>query len=139
DRYSSTSVLNVQNNARLLDIVALNADGSVAGSLTDHGIYHYGYEWANASGRATTTAFYLADEWQIIPALRIDAGVRWEEDHLTANTQESQTVDLGTSATSQILTGNGQFVHFNQTYSKVGWTLGANYQFTDRSGLFARY
>ncbi len=139
NRYSSTAVLNVQNNARLLDIVALNADGSVAGSLTDHGIYHYGYEWANTNGQATTTAFYLADEWQITHALRIDAGVRWEEDRLTANVEESQTVDLGTSATSQILTGNGQFVHFNQTFSKVGWTIGENWQFTDHSGLFARF
>jgi len=38
-----------------------------------------------------------------------------------------------------MLTGTGQFVHFDQTFSKVGWTLGANWQFTDRSGLFARY
>jgi outer membrane receptor protein involved in Fe transport len=139
NRYSSTALLNVQNNARLVDLVALNTDGSVAGSLTDHGIYHYGYEWANTNGQATTTAFYLADEWQITQALRIDAGARWEETHLTANVEESQTVNLGTSATSQMLTGNGQFAHFNQTFSKVGWTVGANWQFTDHSGLFARY
>jgi outer membrane receptor protein involved in Fe transport len=65
--------------------------------------------------------------------------LRWEQTHLTANTEEQKTVNGGTSPTSQMLTGNGQFVHFNQTFSKVGWTLGENWQFTDRSGLFARY
>ncbi len=54
-------------------------------TLTDHGIFHYGYEWANATGQSTTTAFYLADEWQVTNQLRIDAGARWEEVHMTAN------------------------------------------------------
>ena len=139
NRYSSTALLDVQNNARLLNLVAIDPSGNVVGTLTDQGIYHYGYEWANANGQSTTTAFYLADEWQITQRLRIDAGVRWEEERLTANVEESQTLNQGTSATSQMLTGNGQFAHFNQSFSKVGWTLGENYQFTDHSGLFARY
>ena len=139
NRYSSTALLNVQNNARLLDLVAINPDGSVAGDLTDHGIYHYGYEWANTSGQATTTAFYLADEWQVTHDLRIDAGARWEQEKMTANVEE-QALDKGnTSATSSMLYGSGQFANFNQSFSKVGWTLGGNWQFTDRSGLFARY
>jgi outer membrane receptor protein involved in Fe transport len=138
-RYSSTAVLDVQNNARLLDLVAVDAAGNVVGTLTDHGIYHYGYEWANANGQSTTTAFYLADEWQVTRRLRIDAGTRWEQVHLTSNTEIRQTVNLGTPATSQVLTGTGQFAHFDQTFSKVGWTLGGNFQFTDRSGLFARF
>jgi outer membrane receptor protein involved in Fe transport len=139
DRYSSTALLNVQNNARLLDLVAINADGSVAGDLTDHGIYHYGYEWAHTNGQATTTAFYLADEWQVTHALRIDAGVRWEQEHMTGNVEE-QAKDTGnTFATSQILYGSGQFARFEHSFSKVSWTLGENWQFTDRSGLFARY
>ena len=138
-RYSSSALLNVQDNSRLLDLVALNTDGMVAGYLTNGGIYRYGYEWANANGESTTTALYLADEWQVTQALRIDAGVRWEQTHLTANTEEQMTVNQGTSPTSQMLTGNGQFAHFDQTFSKVGWTLGGNWQFTNHSGLFARY
>src|SRR5262249_17229394 len=46
---------------------------------------------------------------------------------------------LGTPATSQMLTGTGQFAHFDETFDKWGWTLGANWQFTERSGLFGRY
>jgi outer membrane receptor protein involved in Fe transport len=138
-RYSSTALLDVQDNARLLDLVAVDPSGNVLGTLTDHGIYHYGYEWADANGQSTTTAFYLADEWQITNRLRVDAGARWEQVHMTANTEMRQSVNLGTPATSQVLTGTGTFEHFDQTFSKVGWTLGGNWQFTDRSGLFARY
>lgn len=138
-RYSSSAITDVEDNARLLNVVAVNAAGNVVDTLSNNGINRYGYEWANANGQATTTAFYLSDEWQITQALRIDAGVRWEEEHLTANTEEEQTVAGSTFATSAMLTGNGQFVNFNQTFSKVGWTLGENYQFNDQSGVFARY
>ena len=55
---------------------AVNAAGNVVGSLSDHGIYRYGYEWADATGQSITTAFYLADEWQITNRFRVDAGVR---------------------------------------------------------------
>ena len=138
-RYSSSALTDVEDNARLLNLVAVNASGNVVATLTDDGINRYGYEWANANGQATTTAIYLSDEWQITQRLRIDAGVRWEEEHLTANTEEEETVTGSTLPTSAMLTGNGQFVNFNQTFSKVGWTLGENYQFNNQSGLFARY
>ncbi len=48
-------------------------------------------------------------------------------------------MNLGTPATSQILTGMGQFAHFDETFDKWGWTVGANWRFSERSGLFARY
>lgn len=138
-RYSSSVVLDVQDQARLLDIVALDASGNVVGTLTDHGIYRYGYEWENANGQSTTNAFYLSDEWQLTDQLRIDAGARWEEVHVTGNTELRQQVNLGTLATSQIWTGTGQFAHFDKTFNKVGWTLGANWQFDVQSGIFVRY
>ncbi|HEY9132827.1 MAG TPA: TonB-dependent receptor [Dyella sp.] len=138
-RYSSTVLLDTQDNARLLDLVAVNAAGQPVSTLTDHGIYRYGYEWENASGISTTNAFYLSDEWQVTDKLRIDAGARWEQVNTRGNTELKQTVNLGTLATSQILTGTGQFVPWDHTFSKLGWTLGANYQFTDRTGVFARW
>jgi outer membrane receptor protein involved in Fe transport len=39
----------------------------------------------------------------------------------------------------QVLTGTGQFLRFDRNFDKTGWTLGANYQFDDRSGAFARW
>lgn len=138
-RYSSTVLLDTQDNARLLDLVAVNAAGQPVSTLTDHGIYHYGYEWENASGISTTNAFYVSDEWQVTDKLRIDAGARWEQVNTRGNTELKETVNLGTPATSQIITGNGQFTDWDHTFNKLGWTIGANWQFSDRQGLFARW
>lgn len=138
-RYSSTVLLDVQNNSRLLDLVAVDGSGRVLSTLTDGGIWRYGYEWENASGEQTTHAFYLADEWQITPALRIDAGLRWEKMSTRGRVETKKTVNLGTLATSQIQTGTGQFAYYDDSFDKLGWTVGANYQFDDRMGVFARY
>ncbi|WP_243040069.1 TonB-dependent receptor domain-containing protein [Dyella sedimenti] len=139
DRYSSTAVLDARDNARLLDVVAVDAAGNPLGKLTDNGIYGYGYEWAHASGTSNTNAFYASDEWQVDDALRIDGGLRWERVNTKGWTEQPMTVDLGTPATSTIITGSGQYADYDHSFDKLGWTLGANYQFSDHQGVFARY
>lgn len=138
-RYSSTSLLDVRNNARMLDLVAVDASGNVVKTYTDHGIYKYGYEWEDAHGEQTTNALYLADEWQVTPALRIDGGVRWETMRTRGTVGLKKTVNLGTPATSSILTGSGLYASYDDNFSHATWTIGADYQFTRRAGLFARY
>ncbi|WP_267220956.1 TonB-dependent receptor [Dyella silvae] len=139
DRYSSTALLDTRDNARLLDLVALDSAGNPIGKLTNGGIYNYGYEWAHASGQSNTNAFYVSDEWQITDKLRIDGGARWEDVNTKGWTESPKTVNLGTPPTSQIITGSGQVVSYDHSFNKVGWTLGANYQFSDHQGVFARY
>lgn len=139
DRFSSNVLLDVQDNARLLDLVAVDANGQPLATLTEDGIYRYGYEWENASGRSTTNALYLSDEWQATDKLRIDAGVRREEVNTEGWTEIRTPVNLGTFASSQILTGSGRFVSYDETFSKTGWTVGANWQFSEQAGLFARW
>jgi len=138
DRYSSTVLLDAADNAHLLDLVAVDANGNPVGTVTDHGIYNNGYEWAHASGQSTTHAFYLSDEWQVTDKLRIDGGARWEKVNTRGWTELSQTVNLGTPSTSHILTGNGQIASYDHSFDKLGWTLGANYQFSEHQGIFAR-
>ncbi|MGO1071889.1 TonB-dependent receptor [Lysobacter sp. CA199] len=140
DRYSSNVLLDVRDNARLLDLVAVNAAGLPLATLTDNGVYRFGYEWENASGRSTTQAVYLSDEWQVNERLRIDAGVRWEKVNAKGWTEIRKQVNLGGNpANSQILTGSGRFVSYDRDYDKLGWTVGANWQFDKHSGLFARW
>jgi len=139
-RYSSTALLDVEDNARLLDLVAVNAAGDVVKKFTDdNGIYKYGYEWEDAHGEQTTNALYLSDEWQITPRLRIDGGVRWETMRTRGTVGLKKTVDLGTPATSSIITSSGLYANYDDTFSHATWTIGVNYQFNDRSGMFARY
>lgn len=139
DRYSSNVLLDAQDNARLLDLQVVDADGDVLATLTENGVSRHGYEWGNASGESTTHAVYLADEWQVSEALRIDAGARWEEIAAEGWTEVRTTADGGTPATAAMLTGSGRFLHYDIASDRVGWTLGANYQFGRNSGLFARW
>src|SRR3569832_2483632 len=93
-RYSSTALLDVENNSRLLDLVSVDPSGTPT-YLTEKGIFHYGYERANTTKQSTTTAIYLADEWQGTDLLRLDAGAQRKQMHLTANPEVRTTVNLG--------------------------------------------
>ena len=138
-RYSSSVLLGAQSQAPLLDLVASNAAGQTLGTVTDHGIYNYGYEWENASGTSTTNALYLADEWQINPQWRLDGGVRWEQVNTSGRTERPTFVNLGTFATSKVRTGTGVFDYYDHTFNQTGWTLGANYQLAKNAGVFGRW
>lgn len=138
-RYSSSVVLGAQSHAPLLDLVASNAAGQALGTVTDHGIYNYGYEWENASGTSKTNALYLADEWQIDPQWRLDGGVRWEQVNTSGRTERPTFVNLGTFATSKVRTGTGVFDYYDHTFDQTGWTLGANYQLAKNAGAFGRW
>ena len=139
DRYSSTVLLDTSDNAKLLNLVAVNAAGQTIGTLTDGGIYNNGYEWAHAHGSSDTDAFYASDEWQVTDKLRIDGGARWERVNTTGWTELPATVNLGTPWSAAITTGSGQYASYDHSFNKLGWTLGANYQFSDQQGVFARY
>lgn len=141
-RYSASTIQDVSNNSRMLDLVALNAAGAVVGSLTENGVARYGSEFANGYGSQRTFALYASDEWQIAPGFRIDGGVRWEKVSAAGAQENSRTVNLGNAATladDSVLTGSGVFVPYSRAFDRLGWTLGTNWQFMDDAGLFARY
>lgn len=141
-RYSASTLQDVSDNSRLLDLVALNGAGQVIGAATENGVVRYGSEFANGRGTQDTFALYAADEWQVTPQLRIDGGVRWETVKTRGAQEGSKTVNLGNAATladNSVLTGNGIFTPFDQKFDKVGYTIGADWQFAPRAGVFARY
>lgn len=138
-RYSSDVYLDVQNNSRLLNIVALDGGGNVVKNFSNNGVSRYGYEWADANGEQTTNALYVSDEWQITPAFRLDGGARWEYTETDGVVEQSKTVNLGSYATSQISTGNGAWLGYNHHFDYTTWTVGADYQLSGNMGLFGRY
>ena len=142
DRYMATANLDVKDQAERLDIVAVNAAGAILGRVTDNGILRYGSLYDNAAIDATVTAFYVSDEWQVTPKLRIDAGLRYENIEFTGSVEGKQTIDLGVAGTladNQFITGTGVFTPISRDYNDTGFTLGANYQINDKLGAFARY
>ena len=142
DRYMATSNLEVRDQARKLDIVAVNAAGGIVGRVTENGILRYGSLFDNAAIDARVLAFYASDEWQVTPQFRIDAGVRQERIEFSGSVEGKQTVDLGVAGTladNQVITGTGVFTPIDRDYSGLSWTVGANYQFEEGLGVFARY
>ena len=141
-RYMSTVLLEVADNARLLNVVGLNAAGKVVGSLTENGVLRYGSLFDNAQGSGRVSAFYLSDEWQITDALRVDAGVRHEQERLNGTVEGKITTNLnvaGTLAATQVINGSGLFTPIKRDYSGNSGTVGVNYQFTHDFGAFGRY
>jgi outer membrane receptor protein involved in Fe transport len=138
-RFSSKVYLDVQNNSRLLNIVGLDGGGNVVHTFSTNGVSQFGYEWADANGEQTTDALYVSDEWQITHAFRLDGGLRYEYTETDGVVEQSQNVNLGTYATSQIETGNGTWLGYDHHFDYTTWTLGADYQLSGHSGLFGRY
>ncbi len=141
-RYSAVTLQDVSDNSRLLDFVALNAAGQVVGSLTQNGVARYGSEFANGYGDQTTWAIYASDEWQVAPGFRIDGGVRYEKVSTDGAQEGTRTVNLGdatTLADNTVLTGNGVFTAYDRKYDRLGVTIGADWQFADTAGAFARF
>ncbi|MBS0567452.1 MAG: TonB-dependent receptor [Proteobacteria bacterium] len=140
DRYSSTVLLDVENNARLLNLVAVDASGAVLGNITQNGIYKNGYEWANAGGSQNSNALYFSDEWQLTDRLRLDYGARYEKVDFNGTNALKAPYNLdGTFTNSQVLNGTGVFKPFSRDFDHTGGTIGLNYQFDERSGVFARW
>ncbi|UIJ47099.1 TonB-dependent receptor [Sphingomonas cannabina] len=141
-RYSAVTLQDVSGNSRLLDLVALDGSGNVLGTATQNGVLTYGSEFANGSGSQDTFAIYGSDEWQVTSALRIDGGIRWEKVNTKGSQEGQKAVNLGdptTFADDAVLTGDGVFKPFDRSFDRVGWTLGADWQFGRTAGVFARY
>lgn len=140
-RYMATAMFEVREQARLLDMVAVNNGADVL-DVTEDGILRYGSLYDNVTGNGETLALYMADEWQVSDDLRIDAGLRYEFIELGGRVEGKTEVDLAQSdslADDRFLTGNGVFTPIDHEYEELAWTLGVNYQFNEGVGLFARY
>ncbi len=142
DRNDGVGITEVTHNARLLDLVAVNAAGQIVGRVTDNGIQRYESRFANATGGYDDIAFYIADEWQVTPELRIDGGFRWEKIWIKGVSERVRNYNLGdrtTLADDTVSFGSGVFNNFNEAFDDHSYTVGANWQFMPNAGIFARY
>jgi outer membrane receptor protein involved in Fe transport len=142
NRYSANTLLDVQSNARRLDLVAVNGAGQVLSSLTENGVSRYGAEFANGDGKSNTVALYLTDEWSLTPKLRIDGGVRWEKIEFEGRSERSATINLGQSPTpadDTVLAGTGTYDRLDRKFEHAGWTLGVDYKINGQMGMFGRF
>ncbi|MBB4858349.1 outer membrane receptor protein involved in Fe transport [Novosphingobium chloroacetimidivorans] len=142
DRNDGVGITEVTDNARLLDLIAVNAAGQVVGRVTDNGIQRYESRFAHAIGGYDDIAFYIADEWQVTDQLRIDGGFRWEKIWIKGVSERVRNYNLGdrtTLADDSVSYGSGVFNNFNEAFDDHSYTLGVNWQFMPNAGVFARY
>ncbi len=142
DRNDGVGITEVAPNARLLDVVAVNAVGQVVGRVTDTGISRYESRFAHSFGGYEDVAFYISDEWEISPKLRVDAGFRYENIWIHGYSEGVRSYNLGdpdTLADDNVLGGSGVLTRFNPHFDDHSYTLGFNWQFMPEAGVFARF
>lgn len=160
---AATFITDVQDRARRVDVVALNAAGQAVGSLTENGFLNYGtFGEGPSRAKFTSISAYATDQLTLWDKLRIDGGARYE--HFVFNRLGGVTAGRtpiagagifapdGTLVADRdnILANNyiaqygggsftGQFDRQRRVFDKVAWTLGANYLLTDRLAVYGRY
>jgi len=154
DKWESQFLTEVRDNARRLDIVALNSQNEVVGQLTDMGSTGYAPGWGQATARGETYShsIFINEEFQVTDNLRLDGGVRFE--WLTLESKASGTsfaqevegaFDENGNDTDTNMANNYTDMPSNIFYSKkkdvseTAWTLGFNYTFNDDVAFFGRY
>ncbi len=143
---TASLVNDVRSDAHIYDIVALDANNAVIGTLSDNGLISYG-DWGAGIRKYKTesVSLYANDELRIGEKLRIDGGFRYE--HISATQLDgnalanSQPVPTGTSGilTTVGSAWDGTYSRTKKSYGKTAWTIGANYLVTNNLSVYGRY
>ncbi len=140
----STVVNDVRNNSNIYDIVALDAAGGVAGTLSNNGLISYG-NWGSGINNThlDSQSVYVNDEFVFDEKLHIDVGLRYEHEHTRARTGNSSPETIPANIGGVVRTNPNAF---NGTYTvsagsehPVNWTVGANYVLDPSFSAYARY
>lgn len=138
----SAVLIDVRDNARLLNLQGLNAAGQVVANFTENGFSRYGTQFNNAEGESETWAFYAADEWQVTEQLRLDFGVRYERIELSGRNERSATINLNQTASladDQAISGTGVFDALDRDFDGWAGTIAGHYEFMPDTAVYARY
>ena len=141
-RLLSSMLLEMHNQPRALDVLALDSAGNALGSVTENGFLNY-VNNADLGGRVDGRlwALYGGDEWQLSERLRLDAGVRHQDTRQHGYAVLRTTQNLGNAATladDNVGGPSGTLSNRSEQFSATAWTLGANYDFSPQLGAFAR-
>ncbi|MDW7681483.1 MAG: TonB-dependent receptor, partial [bacterium] len=128
-RWSSTDFWTLGNhvpvhNVANGDLLQQDITAETLANAGGGGPWNYGLQYA---GDARVFAVYGADSWQMMPALRIDLGVRYELFDLQYTLDHGGFPD-GTIDMAESLSGKDLAI-----------TAAANYDFTNELGTFARF
>lgn len=134
-------LIEVAGKPRTLDLVAYNAAGTRIGSVTDNGVLNYAATLTRGNADARMIAVFANDTWEIVPGLRIDAGIRHERYGYKGYALLTGSANLGNAATladdtTRAFTGG--IVNQRGKPNVTNWTVGANYDFSRHVGVYGR-
>ncbi|MFM2059505.1 MAG: hypothetical protein RLY71_3890 [Pseudomonadota bacterium] len=130
-----------RNNPRLLNIVGLDAAGNVTTSRTRGGLLNLHTNLQQFNDHVTNLDYYVTDSWQITQPLRLDGGVRYhtvKKSGLIAQTTNKNLGDPTTVADDSVAVFTGDYKPYEFSAKKLAWSLGANYEWSKETALFAR-
>lgn len=134
-------LIEVAGTPRTLDLVAYNAAGAEIGRVTDNGVLNYAATLNQGDSDASMFAIYANDTWEIVDGLRIDAGIRHERYDYQGWGALTDQVNLGdpTTLADDATRGfTGVIVDRDLKTEATNWTVGANYDFSNNVGIYAR-
>jgi outer membrane receptor protein involved in Fe transport len=133
----NTVLMTVQNHGRLVDV---NLNNGVQGSL--HGFIAPTFFALRANYDGRNIAGFISDEWKLTDQLKVDAGVRVEQEHITGSIENNSTVDLDGNPTTlfnngaSALNGTSSSIDFTKTHAS--WTAGVTYRINTNFSAFGR-
>lgn len=95
------------------------------------------------NGTTDNRALYLADEWKVNDAIKLDAGVRHEKQDMSLAFQSPGTAAAPANPLAAYAYGmsvaNGPVIAYNPSWSLNSYTLGALYNIQKNMNVYARY
>ena len=134
-------LIEVASRPRTLDLVAYNAAGVRVGRITDNGVLNYAATLTQGDSDAQMAAIFANDTWEIVPGLRIDAGIRHERYNYKGYALLTGPANLGdatTLADDATRAFTGGTINQRLKPHATNWTVGANYDFNTHIGVYGR-
>ncbi len=130
-------------NLLLMDVSDQPRRLSLPGVTDPDGFTQYSFLNLVADYDATQYALYGSDEWQVTDQLRIDLGVRYDDESIHGSISDASIIDLDgnpttlwDNATSQAGAGRRAA---DERFDNFGWSIGFNYEPFDRHAIFGHY
>jgi iron complex outermembrane receptor protein len=140
----STVINDVRNNSNIYDIVALDANNHVVGTLSNNGLISYG-NWGSGinNTKLNSQSVYVNNEFVWNDKLHLDFGLRYEHEHTIAHSGNSSPEaipdDIGGIVRINPNAFNGTYSVSEGSENPINYTVGANYVFSPALSLYARY
>ncbi len=138
--YFNDILTDVRTQPRFVDLTIFDGAGNPLG-ITENGFRRYGSLFVNANGDVDLFAFFAGDQIQVNDRLRVDLGLRYEEntfrqfDELTANFNLGDPTTLADDAVGG---GTGATRNAKQSFEETAVSVGLNYLVNDNVAIWGR-